>query len=116
MSKVRILKARMSKLTKLSPLLNTVIVNIGEIDRIGQFRLGFFPSAARKDDFSQEIFDIQTGRNWSFFSVNLCVLCAFVVKNFNHGEHRGHKDTQRMKRAISTRSQYINGLYFLKLP
>ena len=45
------------------------------------------------------------GSNWSFFSVNLCVLCAFVVKKFYHGEHRGHKDAQR-KKTIYAEPQY----------
>ena len=48
---------------------------------------------------------VQTGR----FPLRIFVFFVFfVVKKINHGEHRGHKDSQRMKRAVSTRFQYIS--------
>ena len=38
--------------------------------------------------------------------MNLCVLCAFVVKNFYHGEHREHRDSQGAKRQFIGVAQY----------
>jgi len=47
-----------------------------------------------------------TVTNWTLPFASLCILCAFVIEQFNHGGHRERKDLLPTERIISNCFQY----------
>jgi len=47
-----------------------------------------------------------TVANWTLSAVSLCILCAFVIEQFNHEGHWEYKSLRTTERVISNRFRY----------
>ena len=47
-----------------------------------------------------------TVANWTLSAVSPCILCAFVIEQFNHGGHWEYKSLRTTERVISNRFRY----------